>query len=274
MFWLHSAPHSVRVFMNPCACIGSLSLHTLFLNISVFLASFFISYFCINRSSSIAIRWPKNAHGKYPKAVNAFRVEAHALAHAHAHLWRGKQAHTLTHTVPYNMYAMLSRMYREGFSFFVTYTQRCRLACKANKANFLFIPRVSVCLCACECISLSIVCVCQAREILPARCWVLDTELFSLWKFFANGSRLFFSHCPPQTRGHRVAQRGDSSIACLSVCTSVCVCVWRLPVLSFLFLGNRRNRKLSKQLEAFAFTHRYGSLSLWLYVWLNIYMYI
>lgn len=89
------APRSVRVFMNPCECIGSLSLHTLILNISVFLASFFISYFCINKSSSIAIRWPKIVHGKYPKSVNALRVEAHALAHAH--LWRG--THTQSHMI-------------------------------------------------------------------------------------------------------------------------------------------------------------------------------
>lgn len=152
---------------------------------------------------------------------------------------------------------MLSRMYREGFSFFVTYTQRCRLACKANKANFLFIPRVSVC----ECVYLSMLCVCQAREILPDVAGSLILNFFHCESFLPTVQGCFFHTAPTQTRGTRLAQRGDSSIACRGT-MSMCVCVCRLPVLSFLFLGNRRNRKLSKQLEAFAFTHRHCSLSL------------
>lgn len=126
--------------------------------------------------------------------------------------------------------------------------------------------------CACECVYLSMLCVCQAREILPDVAGSLILNFFHCESFLPTVQGCFFHTAPTQTRGTRLAQRGDSSIACRGT-MSMCVCVCRLPVLSFLFLGNRRNRKLSKQLEAFAFTHRHCSLSLWLYVCLNIYIY-
>lgn len=106
-------------------------LHTLFLNISAFLASFlasfFISYFCINRSSSIAIRWPKNAHGKYPKAVNACRVEAHA----HAHLWRGRYAHAHSHSLI--LYVCYAVSYVPRRLFFLRYVYATLPPCVQSK---------------------------------------------------------------------------------------------------------------------------------------------
>lgn len=133
-----------------------------------------------------------------------------------------------------------------------------------------------MCQCVCECMCISVYArVCGKPErycLLVAESLILN--FFHCESFLPTVQGCFFHTARTLTRGHLVSPRGGTVQLPASVWVRISMCVCRLLVLSFLFLGNRRNRKLSKQLEAFAFhTHRYCSLCVCLYVCLLMYIY-
>lgn len=145
-------------------------------------------------------------------------------------------------------------MYGERFSFFVrhsfvTYTQRCRLLrAKQIKQTFCLYPKsvnmcVSMYMYVCMCVSASIYARMPERDTACSFLGPWYWTFFIVKVFCQRFKVVFFS---PRQGGTSLA--GGRLIACL--CVGVYVCVCRLLVLSFLFLGNRRNRKLSDQPEA------------------------